>query len=1115
MKRRFGLLAVLGIGTFLAYTQPAFSQLTIAQAQLNGSVRDQSGGAIVKATITLRDVDTNYVYTASSDVAGFYIFTNLPPGNYQLGAEYTGFGKYTQTGIVLRVGQVATIDITLKVAAAGEKIEVNSEAPIIEPTRTEISQVIDTQQIQNLPISGRLFTDFALLTPGVATGRTSLQSTFTDPSVTRISFGGQRDLNNAVTVDGADNINTATGSQRATPSQEAVSEFRVVNNSFGAEYGRGLGGIVNIVTKSGTNELHGSIYDYLQNNATDARSLLQVAPLADTLRQNQFGATLGGPIRKDKTFFFLNYEGQRRAQSPTYPTLLFAPAADQFLFPGAVDPFPASFTTLQAINAVKASFNIAPENLNVLKTADVDNGFIKLDHQLNNNNRLSGRYSIQDATNLNMLVGETLDGGGIGMPSSGRNGLLRDQALVGTWTSTVKPNLVNSALVQWARRNYGFPGVTGEPNLDVPNLILLGHNFGAFDRYNETRVQFSDTLAWVKGKHYARFGFDTNYIRNFVIWPGFTPSRDIFPSLADLLASGQANWGSSTPCPPPLNAILPSPPFPPATPVFPAPCIAAFFWGAPVGTGPIPNSPIEQLTPPLSGPGNWQNAYLPSLAQDFFVHLNHSYWGFFAQDQWRVTPKLTLNYGLRYDFETGLGALVNPYHRNIAPRVGFAYSPDSKTVIRAGYGMFYDRYTLTFFFVSDPQRAPLITGLPTSTNQTTGTWLLNSLFIATPCFPPGCPVVPPGSPAPSGTVPVLPSPSLVAQSFENLITAGSFPNNDPFAQGGSVVDRRQRNPYTEQASLSIDREIGKGITVSVGYLFVAGHRLVRPIDLNVAPHVSQVTGTNKDIYAFAINDPNIPAPPGVPPFPGGSNGTNGIFYFTDSTGASVYHGLTLQLNGRAGKYFQLHANYTFSKALDDGTYLVFVDTPQSNDQRALERALSNQNVTHRFVTNFVADAPEHSFLRNFQLSNIVTVQSPRPFTLFVGFDANNDGNPVTDRVGTSGRNTYFGDNLRSWDLRVSRVIHLSERHRLQLMADVFDLLNRPNVDEVYSVYGTYDFCGLLVPHHFKDAVSRLAQSGAQFGTCPAGGPPFPNALFGTPRTTLNPRQFQFAAKFTF
>ncbi len=1053
MRGRWGLLVVLAVVIFLGSSIPAFSQVTIAQAQLNGSVRDQSGGVVVKASITLRDVDTNHVYTASSNDVGYYILPNLPPGRYELTAEYTGFAKYTQTGIVLLVGQVATIDITLKVAQAGEKVVVATETPVIEPTRTEISQVVDTEQIKALPISGRLFTDFALLSPGVATGRTSLQSTFTDPTVTRISFGGQRDLNNAVTVDGADNINTSTGSQRATPSQEAVSEFRVVNNSFGAEYGRALGGIVNIVTKSGTNDFHGSIYDYLQNNATNAKSILTL-PGFNTLRQNQFGATLGGPFRKDKTFFFVNYEGQRRAQSPTFPAVLA--------------------TNLSAINALKTSLGIPPENLNTLKTADVDNGFVKVDHQFNNANRLSVRYSLQDATDLNMLVGETLDGGGIGAPSSGRNGLLRDQALVGSWNSQFTPALVNSVLGQWARRNYGFPGVTGQPNLDVPNLLLFGHNFGAFDRYNETRVQFSDTLSWVKGKHYAKFGFDTNYIRNFVIWPGFTPSRDIFPSLADLLVSGPANWGS-TPCPPPL------PPF------FTAPCIAAFFWGAPVGSGPInPNQPSPPLTSAFGGPPTWQNAFRPDQAQNFFVNLNHSYWGFFAQDQWRLTPKLTLNYGLRYDFETGLDVLANAYHRNIAPRVGFAYSPDSKTVIRAGYGLFYDRYTLTFFFVSAPQRPPTIPGLPTSNNQQTGTWLLNSMFLPFPCVLPGCPSPPPGAPLPPGTVP----PPLLQSAFENLVTSGSFPNNSPFAQGGSVVDRNQRNPYTEQSSLEIDREMGKGLSVSVGYLFVAGHRLVRPIDLNVAPPIGKETGSNKDIYAFALPVPSIPAPPG------GSPGTGGIFYFTDSSGNSVYHGLTLQATEKAGKYFRLNANYTFSKTLDDGTYLVFVDTPQSNAQRSLERAVSNQDVRHRFVANFVAGAPQKSFLRNFELSSIVTVQSPRRFTMFVGFDANNDGNPVTDRVGQSARNTYLGDSLRTVDVRLSRMIHLNERYRLQLSVDAFNLFNRANVDEVFSVYFAPDFIG-PVPQHYKDGVG---------GALPG---------FGAPRTVFNPRQFQFAAKFTF
>jgi len=1054
MRVRSGLVVVVGILVLLGSSIPAFSQATTAQAQLNGVVRDQSGGAMVKASITLRDVDTNRVYTTLSNEVGYYILPNLPPGRYELTAEYTGFAQYTQTAIVLTVGQVATVDITLKVAAGGERVVVSTEVPVIEPTRTEISQVVDTEQIKALPISGRLFTDFALLSPGVAIGHTSSQSPFTDPTVVRISFGGQRDLDNAVTVDGADNIDTANGSQRATPSQEAVSEFRVVNNSFGAEYGRALGGIVNIVTKSGTNDFHGSIYDYVQNNATNARSLLTL-PGFDTLRQNQFGATLGGPIRRDKTFFFVNYEGQRRAQSPTFPAVLVS--------------------NLAAINALKTSLGIPAEKLNVLKTADVDNGFVKVDHQFNNTNRLSVRYSIQDATALNLMVGETLDGGGIGAPSAGRNGLTRDQALVGTWNSQFTPALVNSVLGQWARRNYGFLGVTGEPNLDVPNLLAFGHNFGAFERYNETRVQFGDTLSWVKGKHFAKFGFDTNYIRNFVIWPGFTPSRDIFASLDDLLFSGPSNWGKPG-CPPPLPSFLP------------APCIVAFFWGAPVGPGPFnPN----QASPPVGT--TWQNAFRPDQAQNFFVNLNHSYWGFFAQDQWRVTPKFTLNYGLRYDFETGLDVLVNAYHGSIAPRVGLAYSPDSKTVIRAGYGLFYDRYTLTFFFVSAPQRAPVIPGLPTSNNMQTGTWLLNSGFLG------ACPPAALGLAAcPPGTVPF----DVIDAMFENFIsgslfnnqfptaTNGQFPNNQPYFQGGSVVDRNQRNPYSEQSSLEIDREIGKGLSVSAGYLFVAAHHLVRPIDLNIAPHVGTFPGTNKDKYNFALPVSSIPSPPG------GQNGTAGIFYYTDASGNSAYHGVTLQATEKAGKYFRLTANYTFSKTLDDGKFLVFVDTPQSNDQRNLERAISNQDVRHRFVANFVADAPEHTLLRNFELSSIVTVQSPRRFTMFVGFDANTDGNPVNDRVGESARYTYLGDSLRSVDVRLSRMIHLSERYRLQLAVDAFNLFNRANVDEVFSVYFAPDFIG-PVPKHYKDGVQ---------GALPG---------FGAPRTVFNPRQFQFAAKFTF
>ena len=460
MKGRSGLLSVFAILILLGCVNSAFSQATNSFAQLNGTVQDVNGGVIAKATVTLRHMDTNQVYTAASNDTGYYLVPNLPPGRYELTASYTGFAKYTYTGVVLTVGQTATVNVTLKVTVE-ESISVTTETPVIEPTRTEVSQVIETKQITSLPVSGRLFTDFALLTPGVATGRTSLGTTFTEFEITQISFGGMRSFSNLITVDGADFINANTGVQRATPPQESVQEFRVVNNSFGAEYGRALGGIVNVVTKSGTNEWHGSVYNYLQNSALNARSLLQPEGTSKTLRQNQFGGTIGGPIQKDKTFIFANYEGQRRAEAPVYP--------------------PSFLNNIATINRAKAYLGIPAENLSVLKIKNNDYGFARLDHQLNKNNRLSVRYNVEDARDPNQLVGNTEDGGGIGTPSGGRDLFINDQSVVGTLNSLLRADLVNTVLVQYARRRYNFPGSTGEPNLDLPNDLSLGHNFGTLD----------------------------------------------------------------------------------------------------------------------------------------------------------------------------------------------------------------------------------------------------------------------------------------------------------------------------------------------------------------------------------------------------------------------------------------------------------------------------------------------------------------------------------------------------------------------------------------------------------------------------------------------------------
>jgi hypothetical protein len=1135
------LVAVMAV----CFDPQVFGQASLSFAQLNGTVQDTNGRVVVNANVTLRDLSTNLTYSAATNTSGYYIAPNLPPGRYELSVQSPGFGKYVESGIALTVGQTATVNVTLKVASAGEVITVSTEAPAVEPSRTEISQVIDTHEIQALPTSTRQFVDFALLTPGVATGRTSLQSTFTEPEVTRISFGGMRDLSNAVTVDGADYINEATGSQRATPSQEAVSEFRVVNNSFGSEYGRALGGIVNVVTKSGTNDLHGSVYGYIQNHVADSNSLLTVAPY-DAYRRGQFGGTLGGPVRKDKTFFFMNYEGQRLAESPTYPFTLVGNTAA-----GIPDNLPL-------VDAAKAALGLPPENLNILKTLNNDNGFARFDHQFNANNRLAVHYGAVDARDLNVLVGDTLDGGGIGAPSSGHNTFLRDQTLAGSVNSVLKPDLVNTVLAQYARRHYNFPGVTGQPNLDVPNTLLFGHNFGTFDATDESRVQFSDNLAWIKGNHYWKFGADFNHVWDFVIWPGFTPMRIVLPGFNCLVDFARFVNQTAVVAEDPADGPCPTaaPPFFSGTDVGPNPNdqplngVPIAFWGAPVGTGPIAQGSLPPAIP--TGNGTWPNAFVNP--QDYYVNINHSYFGAYFQDQWKVSPKFTVNYGLRYDFEAGLSNYINPDYRGFQPRVGFAYSPTKTTVIRSGFGMFDDHYNMTFFFVTSPQREVTIPNAPqpwVRKGNSTATYVLNQLSFDAPNplnnFQP--------LPYPDGST--VPTP---AQAAAKLVATGQNPPNfstgpgpgqNPSFPGGTFVtnsggglDRNMRISYSEQASLQIDQQMGKGLVLSVGYLFLRAHKQIRPENLNVCP--SAGLANTATICAPAEDVPGPPTTPtgpfpnnemldGKPAFSGVLYNNAGLMYYLDGSGNAEYNGGTISVTDKLGQYLRFSANYTLSHTQDDGTFTTFVSTPESLYNRNLERADSVQDVRHRFVGNFTADTRKSgaAALRNLEFSSIVTLQSPRPFTMFVGNDVNGDTNPVTDRVGWSPRNAYRGDDLYSYDLRLSRSFYFHEHMGLNLAFDGFNVFNRQNVNEVTSVYGggTPDFCGGStpyngpVPQHYQDAAS-LAIQRAQVTCLPQSAvvngktvfmdtAPAPNALFGTPRTMFNPRQLQISAKFTF
>jgi outer membrane receptor protein involved in Fe transport len=1207
MKPRRLSVCLCALLLAISAAQFATAQATISYALLSGTVTDEAGRTIPKATINVRSLDTNHTSTAISSDAGYYAFPGLPPGRYELTVNSAGFGSYTRTGVELTVGQAASINVTLKVAAVKEEVVVSTEAPIVETTRSEVSQVIDAQQITNLPINSRLFTDFALLAPSVATSRTSLGTTFTEFEVTQISFGGMRSFSNEITVDGADFVNSITGVQRATPPQDSVQEFRVVNNSFGAEYGRALGGIVNIDTKSGTNKLHGSAYNYLQNSYTDARSLLQPAPLPDALRENQFGATLGGPIKKDKTFFFLNYEGRRRGASPTYA--------------------PDLYNNITEIDQAKGYLGLSPEGCSlapenctgtpfgylqgVLKTVNNDYGFAKLDHQISNNNRFALRYNIENARDLGELIGNTEDGGGIGTPSGARNLFIQDQSLVGTLNSVLRPNLVNTVLGQYARRHYNFPGATGEPDLSVVNDLEFGHNFGTYDAIYESRAQYSDTVAWVKGNHVAKFGFDGNYVWSYNNYPGFTPERLLFPNLdcvyafADTIAVATGNTNPELPgwqnC-----SLSPQ-----------ADGLSFMYWGVALPRTGFTNGYTP--APPTGGgfDSGWPNAFPTDMYSNYAYKLNHAYWGFFAQDQWRFRPNLTFNYGLRWDFETGLSNTINSDFRGFQPRIGLAYSPDAKTVIRAGFGTFFDRNNLTFFFTTGNQKTlpgyfcnppgadPSCAAngfssgvkVPMIQNQAaSGGWQLS----AQPGYP-GTPAIPcpPGidcSQLPGGTVSVAaltalgilaaapyPPVSLTGPCTANPITGAP---TGACGVGSGGIQRNARLPYAEQASLQIDHQFGKGLSVQVGYLFVGAHKLVRGNNLNV-PCPQGTAKANNPYYAQGLLDPDggltaCQGTPGLGPFglgpffatlanpsglefgvPGGPGApptlSGGLLDYNNDVANASYNGLTLTATERM-KYFRMTANYTYSHTIDNGNFTTFINLPPNQFDYGSERGNSNQDLRNHLVTNFTATAPDHTFLRKFELSSIINLQSGRPFTLFAGENTFGDvAGLSTDRVGgapvtgqcssvsncstTVGRNTYTGAALYSWDMRVSRNFRLAETKMLDLSFDAFNLLNHPNVDEVSSVYASPAFCGATptVPKHYNDATTLAIQQSAPSVSCatqevegnpgawigdgllPVGiGVPiagqsstFPNPTFGKPRTMFNPRQLQFSLKYSF
>ena len=982
--RRTLYVAAIAAIVSLAAAAPTIAQ--IATGTLLGVVRDGTGAALPGATLTVKSRATGVTRTTISDTGGRYRMSALDPGEYEVRAELANFKAAVRTGVVITVGGTTEANVDMSLGPLAEQVTVVTETPLIEPAKAELSRVVSMQEIESLPISGRNFVDFVKLSSGVASGRENVGGgAFKEPDVgvgsaaaPRLSFGGQPELNTLIQVDGADNVQTFTGLPRATPSQEAAKEFRVLNTTYLAEYGRALGGYVNIVTKSGTNRTDGSLYYFGMHDKLNARSVLNALD-ADVLHQNQFGATLGAPIAADRTFFFGNYEGQVREQSNRFSRVVQ--------------------DNLATLNAVRAQFALAPETTNQLQSNHYHSFMLKLDHHPSAKHTVSARYNFLDSTTDNFL-----GGGGRASPTSStaRDNVTRDQALVASLVSIVSPTLVSEARVQLARRTFDFPSVLKEPALELSNFIIMGKSTSDVDFYGETRIQYAHALTWTTGGHQLKSGIDLNHLRDESKWDLFFPARIIFPTLAA--------YETFTP--------------------------AVFWWPY------LVTAPVHPGIDP-----SWTDDVPPSWEGDTRFALSHTSFGYFVQDHWQASSRLSLTYGARYDVELYPSQFITKKDfNNVQPRVGAAYAYSPRGVVRAGYGIFTDRLASSIGQLFNATRWSSAGSLPNAQRL----------------FPTIAPI--------QGTFQQRTVGGAAAPAAaRTFLTTGQVPATSSLGLA-DTLDGAIQTPYSHQASVQVSQEVGRGIALSAGYLFLGAR---------------EIPGHTGNLNAFQ----NGTLPTGKATLGGRTFPEVGDLFVQTNTGTSNYHGATFEAEKRVANGIGFHASYTLARVRNNVDSLAnLADLPEGQDIEG-ETSLSRQDVRHRFTVTALSEVPSGvRVLHGVRVSGLVSLESGRRFNIFAGRDFNLDGNPNSDRPGTIDRNAFEGPAYASVDLRVSRAFAVSARARLELMLDVFNLFDRLNVKDINTVWGSIDYPNT---------------------------PPPATLGFGTPRDVFNPRQVQFAAKVRF
>jgi hypothetical protein len=939
------------------------------------------------------------------------------------------------------------VNVALGVSAREEHLTVEETAESIDVEKSEVSQVIDAPKISDLPISGRDFIDFVLLTPSVNVGRSTAvgaQSPFTE-TVLKLSFAGTRESHTSFfALDGVDYTTSISGVQRVSPSQDWVQEFRVIDSPYSADAGRNLGSVVNTITKSGSNNFHGSLYEYFRTDALDAKNVLS-APGFTTLRFNQFGGTIGGPVRKDKVFFFAGYEGQRRAESPIYSRLILS--CIDSTRPGFVHcPFPTG------INQVKENLGLKPENLgSILQIDDYDKFIPKFTAVLSDKSTLTTTYLFNDSRKQNVRGAAP----GEGLPSSYRNNPVRDQTLYGDLIHVFSPTLTSDSLLQYGRRVFHLTpvGEGFEPAINIPDVLSGGGFVGSISFYKEQHLEASESLTYVHGNHTVKFGGEFHPVWTSAQVPLFSPAFGIF-CLDSFF--GVPATGCTGPVAPPAGSAL------------------VFLFLEPreaFGTQ-LPNRNPNFQAGLFAGPSEQQFNNATTLS------YMHTLYSGYVQDQWRLRPNLSLTAGLRYDVDNfpsaadmktqcAPGAPSNCFHptnyNNFQPRLAFAYSFNRRTVIRGGGGLFVAPFVYSDVMVS---------------------WIGASEFtyMHNPFEPefanPAQNLIGFGA---SGAVGMAGPPAATA--LRNFIATGQYPAPGQLAQFPLGYAQRKFNaPRSAMGSLEVEHQFGRDLYVNLGYQYVHASRLPAYRSINGDPTVRPPVD-GKTLF--------VPINQGAgPPF--------GFVLMVNPIGWSIYNAGTLSVRKPFSHNFSLLANYTYSKSIDISTTVSLPNTPQDYLHPYQDRGVGDNDIRHRFTLAVLGESPRAwpQPFRDFKLSLLTTLQSPRRFTINTGFDTNGDIFPFNDRVDNIPRNTYVGAAFYDVDVRLQRVIPVTERVKCELSAEAFNIFNRVNVEDVDHVYGAPVFVG-PIPHSFGDGITA------------------PNPSFGTPKFVAAARQIQLSLRFSF